>query len=173
MKGGPSAEGCSNNPILIIIGEKEPRVTAPASNGPVQLAPGVTVASGDARFSFSRSSGPGGQAVNKLSTRAELRVAVEAIVGLSELVRQRLRALAGRRLTGGDEILIAAESERSQLDNRRACVERLRALVAEALAVPKPRRPTKPSRGAVEKRLETKRRRSDTKEKRRKPPDED
>ena len=148
-------------------------MTAPASNGPVQLAPGVTVASGDARFSFSRSSGPGGQAVNKLSTKAELRVAVEAIVGLSEPVRQRLRDLAGRRLTGGDEILIVAESERSQLQNRRACIERFRALVTEALAVPKPRRPTRPSRGAVEKRLESKRRRSGTKEKRRKPTDDE
>jgi ribosome-associated protein len=133
----------------------------------------VTVASGDARFSFSRSSGPGGQAVNKLSTRAELRVRVEAIIGLSELVQQRLRTLAGRRLTGGDEILITAESERSQLDNRRACVERLRALVTEALAVPKPRRPTKPSRGSVQKRLDTKRRRSGTKQTRRKPDTED
>ncbi len=148
-------------------------MTAPASNGPVQLASGVTVASGDARFSFSRSSGPGGQAVNKLSTRAELRVAVQAIIGLSELVRQRLRDLAGRRLTGADEILITAESERSQLDNRRACVERLRALVTEALAVPKPRRPTKPSRGSVEKRLDTKRQQSDKKQKRRKPDAED
>ena len=148
-------------------------MTAPASNGPLGLAPGVTVASDHVRFSFSRSSGPGGQAVNKLSTRAELRVAVEAIVGLSEPVRQRLRDLAGRRLTGGDEILIVAESERSQLQNRRACLERLRALVTEALAVPKPRRPTKPSRGAVEKRLETKRRQSERKQTRQKPADDE
>ncbi len=144
-------------------------MTAPASNGPLGLAPGVTVASDHVRFSFSRSSGPGGQAVNKLSTRAELRVAVEAIVGLSEPVRQRLRDLAGRRLTGGDEILIVAESERSQLQNRRACIERFRALVTEALAVPKPRRPTRPSRGAVEKRLESKRHQSDKKQTRRRP----
>ena len=147
-------------------------MTAPGSRGPLELAPGVWIAAADVRFAFSRSSGPGGQAVNKLSTRAELRVAVEVIVGLSEQVRQRLRSLAGRRLTQGDEIVIVAESERTQLDNRRACVDRLKALVVDALAVPKPRRPTRPTRGAVEKRLDTKRRTAGRKQQRRKPDEE-
>lgn len=147
-------------------------MTAPGSEGRLELAPGVTIAAGDVVFSFSRSSGPGGQAVNKLSTRAELRVAVEAISGLSELVRQRLRDLAGRRLTQADEILIAAESERSQLANRRECVRRLRVLMGRALAVPKKRRPTKPSRAAIEKRLEQKRRRAGKKERRKRPGEE-
>ncbi len=147
-------------------------MTAPGSHGPLELAPGVWIAAADVRFTFSRSGGPGGQAVNKLSTRAELRLAVEAVVGLSQHVRQRLRALAGRRLTQGDEIVIVAESERTQLDNRRACVDRLRALVADALAVPKPRRPTRPSRGAVEKRLDAKRRTGVRKQQRRKPEQE-
>ena len=83
-----------------------------------------------------------------------------------------MRTIAGRRLTEGDEISIVAESERSQLDNRRACVDRLRALVADALAVPKPRRPTRPSRGAVEKRLDAKRRTGVRKQQRRKPEQE-
>ena len=98
---------------------------------------------------------------------------VEAIAGLSELVRRRLRDLAGRRLTKADEILIVAETERSQLDNRRECVRRLRALVAKARAVPKKRRPTRPSRSSIEKRLETKRRQSGRKQTRRKPDADD
>ncbi len=148
-------------------------MTALGSEGVVELGPGVTIAAADVAFSFSRSSGPGGQAVNKLCTRAELRVAVEAIVGLSELVRRRLRDLAGHRLTKADEILIVAETERSQLDNRRECVKRLRALVAQAMAVPKKRRPTRPSRSSIEKRLETKRQQSGRKQARRKPDADD
>ena len=148
-------------------------MTAPGSEGVLELGPGVTIAAADVAFSFSRSSGPGGQAVNKLCTRAELRVSVEAIAGLSELVCRRLRDLAGRRLTKADEILIVAETERSQLDNRRACVRRLRALVARARAVPKKRRPTRPSRSSIEKRLETKRRQSGRKQTRQKPDADD
>ncbi len=148
-------------------------MTAPGSEGVLELGPGVTIAAADVAFSFSRSSGPGGQAVNKLCTRAELRVAVEAIAGLSELVRRRLRDLAGRRLNKADEILIVAETERSQLDNRRECVKRLRALVAQAMAVPKKRRPTRPSRSSIEKRLETKRQQSGRKQTRRKPDADD
>ena len=159
--------------IIIIIGQKEPQVTAPGSEGVLELGPGVTIAAADVAFSFSRSSGPGGQAVNKLSTKAELRVAVEAIAGLSDLVRGRLRDLAGRRLTKADEILIAAETERSQLDNRRECIKRLGDLVARALAVPKKRRPTRPSRSSIEKRLETKRRQSGRKQTRQKPGTDD
>jgi len=147
-------------------------MTAPGSRRPLEVAPGVQIAAADVRFAFSRSGGPGGQAVNKLSTRAELRVAVDSIEGLSLQVRTRLRALAGRRLTQGDEIIIVAESERTQLDNRRACVDRLRALVADALAVPKPRRPTRPSRGAVERRLDAKRRTGVRKQRRRRPDEE-
>jgi ribosome-associated protein len=132
----------------------------------------VWVDSGAVRFAFSRSSGPGGQAVNKLSTKAELRVAVESIVGLSPQVLSRLRTLAGQRLTKDDELVLVASTSRSQLDNKRACLERLCALVAEALDVPKPRKATKPSRGAIERRLTEKRRASTKKDSRRRP-DED
>ena len=148
-------------------------MTAPGSEGVLELGPGVMIAAADVTFSFSRSSGPGGQAVNKLCTRAELRVSVEAIGGLSDLVRRRLRDLASRRLNKADEILIVAETERSQLDNRRECVRRLRVLVAQALAVPKKRRPTRPSRSSIEKRLATKRQQSGRKQARRKPDADD
>ena len=147
-----------------------------SSSGPdggVELGPGVRADPAALRFAFSRSGGPGGQAVNKLSTRAELRVAVEAIEGLPPPAGVRLRALAGQRLTRGDELIFTASGSRSQLDNKRACLDRLRALVAEALLVPKERKPTRPSRSSVERRLEDKRRASVRKGARRKPEPED
>ena len=84
-----------------------------------------------------------------------------------------LPRLGGRRLTAGDELVFSAATYRSQLDNRRACVERLRALVVEALKVPKERKPTRPSRGSVEKRLAEKRRVSGKKGTRRRPEPEE
>ncbi len=127
---------------------------------------------GAVRYSFARSGGPGGQAVNKLSTKAELRVAVTAIMGLSPEAGKRLRTLAGQRLTQGDELILVASTSRSQLDNKQECLRRFRALVTEALKVPKPRRATRPSRGAVKRRLADKKRTSDKKDARRSP-DED
>jgi ribosome-associated protein len=137
--------------------------------GALELGPGVWVDEGAIRFAFSRSGGPGGQVVNKLSTKAELRVAVEAIRGLSPPAAARLRTLAGRRLTRGDELVLVASTTRSQLDNKRACLRRLRALVVEALDVPKPRKATRRSKASVERRLTEKRRTSDKKETRRRP----
>ena len=141
--------------------------TQPTSENDLELAPGVWIAPSEVNFSFSRSSGPGGQAVNKLSTKAELRVEVEAIVGLSGLTQARLRRLAGRRLTQRDELLIQADTHRSQLDNKRACIDRLRALVVDALNPPKPRKRKRISRAMVQKRLDTKRRRAKKKSTRR------
>ncbi|MHC4414961.1 MAG: alternative ribosome rescue aminoacyl-tRNA hydrolase ArfB [Planctomycetota bacterium] len=135
----------------------------------VELAGEVWVDRIDLHFSFSRAGGPGGQAVNKLSTRTQLRVSVEAIVGLTPAARTRLRRRAGQRLTQGDELVFSADTRRSQLDNKRACVQRLRSLVADALAAPKERKPTEPSRAEIEKRLAEKRRLSRKKEARRKP----
>jgi ribosome-associated protein len=136
------------------------------------LAAGVWVHPEDLRYRFTRSSGPGGQAVNKLSTRAELRVAVAAVRGLDDDGRGRLRRLAGRRLTADDEILLHADTHRSQLDNRRACLERLRDLVTRAARRPKRRRRTRPSRAMIERRLTAKRRTSEKKQQRRAPPPE-
>ncbi|MHC4220056.1 MAG: alternative ribosome rescue aminoacyl-tRNA hydrolase ArfB [Planctomycetota bacterium] len=140
--------------------------------GAVELGPGVWVDPDHLRYAFSRASGPGGQAVNKLSTKAELRVFVGSIEGLSDEARQRLRNLAGRRLTRADELVLVASTSRSQWDNRQECLGRLRALVDEAVAVPKPRTPTKPTRSSVERRLQDKRRVSDRKDTRRRPHDD-
>lgn len=132
-----------------------------------QLAPGVRIAPGGLRWSFSRASGPGGQAVNKLSTRAELRIAVKDLIGLDESAANRLRQFAGKRLTRGDEIVIHAGEHRSQRDNREACLQRLRDLVRKALVAPRIRRRTKPSRAAKERRLRSKRVISEKKARRR------
>jgi ribosome-associated protein len=133
----------------------------------LELAPGVWIARSDLDFTFSRSSGPGGQAVNKLSTRAQLRVAVGVIQGLDEPAAARLRRLAGKRLTQEDEILLEAQTYRSQLDNKQLAIERLQQLVTAALVRPKVRRKKKPTRAMKEKRLAGKRLQSEKKQSRR------
>ena len=144
----------------------------PKPEGAVDLGPGVWVDAGALRYAFSRSGGPGGQVVNKLSTKAELRVAVDAIVGLSPEAAERLRELAGRRLTQSGELVLVASTSRSQLDNKQECLARLQALVAEAVDVPRPRKATRPTRASLERRLGEKRRTGQRKESRRRPDDE-
>ncbi len=120
---------------------------------------------------FSRSGGPGGQSVNTTDSRAELRFDLAGTTCLPEHLRSRaLERLAGRLVDG--TIVISAAEQRSQLQNRRAAEERLVALLAAAIAPPpRQRKRTKPSRGAIERRLESKRRRSQTKRDRRRPDD--
>jgi ribosome-associated protein len=119
---------------------------------------------------FSRSSGPGGQSVNTTDSRVELRFDLAATSALPEPLKHRaLDRLAGRLVDG--VVAVVAAEHRSQLQNRRAAEDRLAALLASAIAPPpRTRRRTKPSRGAVERRLDAKRRRSQTKRDRR-PPD--
>jgi ribosome-associated protein len=119
------------------------------------------------RIQFARSSGPGGQHVNKVNTKAELWVTVDAIVGISPDAAVRLRRLAGRRLTAAGEIHLIAEASRSQETNRGDAIERFVELVKSALHAPKPRRRTKPSKAAKQRRIESKKRRGQTKANRR------
>ncbi len=136
----------------------------------MELIPGVRVAESAVRFQYARSSGPGGQNVNKVNTKAELWVPLAAITGLSPAAMGRLRALAGRRVTSAGEIHIAADVERTQEGNRQAVLDRLRELLTEAMREPKVRRKTKPSKAAKRRRLESKRRRANVKSRRRSGP---
>jgi ribosome-associated protein len=120
-------------------------------------------------FSVSRSSGPGGQNVNKVNTRIELRVALSSIQGLSESILQRLRMLAGKKLTAGGELRIVCQQTRSLETNRQDAIALLQAMLTEASRIPKKRHATKPSRGSKRRRLENKKRRGEVKTGRRTP----
>lgn len=112
---------------------------------------------------FVRASGPGGQNVNKLATAVQLRFDVLHSPSLPEPVRARLARLAGRRLTREGVLVITAERFRTQERNRDDARERLIALIRQAAIAPKPRRPTKPTAGSRERRIDAKKRRGDIK----------
>lgn len=137
----------------------------PAPPG-VELAPGIHVPDSALDFTYSSASGPGGQNVNKRATRAQLRVRI-ADIPLSLRARERLARLGSHWLVEDHTLLIACDEHRSQSQNREGCLERLRALIIAARVPPKPRVPTRPSRGSVERRIEEKKRRSTTKRTRR------
>lgn len=138
----------------------------------VAVAPGVRVPAAVLRFSFVRASGPGGQNVNKRSTAAELRVSL-ADLPIAPGARLRLADAASHLVTADGELIIECDEHRSQERNRGGCLERLRELVVRALAVPKVRRKTRPSRGSKERRLSEKKHRGATKAHRRDGGDQD
>ncbi len=143
-------------------------MTDAASPNLIELAPGVAVAPGALRWSFARSSGPGGQNVNKRSTKAEVRLAI-ADIPLRETARARLTRLAGKRMARSDdgaEVFIASDEHRSQAQNREACLERLRDLITAAAKEPKKRIATKPGKGAKRRRAEAKKGQSEKKKRR-------
>ncbi|NNM85490.1 MAG: aminoacyl-tRNA hydrolase [Phycisphaerales bacterium] len=129
----------------------------------IRLSGDIWTDRAELRFAFSRSSGPGGQNVNKVNSKTELRIRPEVIHGLSDAARQRLRVIAGRRINSAGEILIVSELARTQEANRAECLKRLKTLIGEALVVPKIRRRSKPTRAAKERRLAGKKHRGETK----------
>ncbi|MFP6664698.1 MAG: alternative ribosome rescue aminoacyl-tRNA hydrolase ArfB [Deltaproteobacteria bacterium] len=131
----------------------------------------LTIPGRELSFLVSRSSGAGGQAVNKTSSRVSLRWNVQDSEVLSPLLRGRLLAKLVHRISAAGLLQVHVESERSQHRNREIALERLRELIQKALLREKPRRPTKPSRGSRERRLETKKRQGRKKAERRSPPD--
>lgn len=142
-----------------------------ASSSTVEIAPGVSVHESVLEFSFTTSSGPGGQNVNKRATRAELRVKL-ADLPIHPAARHRLADAAGWRVTPDGVLILDSGEHRSQLQNKGECLERLRELVTRAVVVPKVRKKTKPSRGSKERRLAGKKARSEIKGNRRSRPED-
>lgn len=135
--------------------------------GPLHVNDSVVVPENELRWRFSRSSGPGGQGVNTTDSRVELSFDVANTTALSEFLRTRaLHRLASRLVDG--VLTIAASEHRAQLRNREAALARLAQALREAIAPPPPkRRPTKPGRAAVERRISAKKRRGEVKRGRR------
>jgi ribosome-associated protein len=130
---------------------------------PIHITSTLVIEDAEFEERFVRASGPGGQNVNKVSTAVQLRFDVGRSPALSGEVRERLRALAGSRMTDEGVLVIDARTHRTQGQNRDEARERLADLVRRALVRPKRRKKTKPGKAAKERRLDTKKRRSDTK----------
>jgi ribosome-associated protein len=135
--------------------------------GDLRVRRGITVPAAELRWRFSRSSGPGGQSVNTTDSRVELSLDIARTTALGPRLRARaLDRLSGRLVDG--VLTVAASQQRSQLQNRRAAERQLAELLGQATAAPPPsRRPTRPTRGSVERRIGAKRRRGETKRLRR------
>lgn len=138
----------------------------------LRITPEIAVSDDEIVLQFVRASGPGGQHVNKVATAVQLRFDVAGSPSLPAEVRTRLRSIAGRRLTEGGILVIDARRFRTQERNRQDAIERLVTLIRRAAQRPKPRKKTRPSAGARQRRLEEKRRRGDTKLLRRRVTDE-
>ena len=133
----------------------------------LQVTPSLVIAGAELRERFSRSSGPGGQGVNTTDSRVELSFDVAQSPSIPDHLRPRILARLANRLVDG-VLTIAASEYRSQLANRNAARERLVSVLRTAAAPPPPtRRPTKPSRGAKERRITAKKQRSEIKRNRR------
>ena len=122
----------------------------------IQVTPRIALEEGELQESFVRSSGPGGQNVNKLSSAVQLRFDVRASPNLPDDVRARLERLAGRRLTRDGVLVIIAQRFRTQDRNRQDAQERLLELIREAAVAPVRRRPTRPTLASRERRLDGK-----------------
>ena len=131
---------------------------------PLVISPQVFIPDEELEWKFIRASGPGGQNVNKVASAVQLRFLLPQNTSLPVAARNRLRRLAGQRINDDGTILISARSERSQEQNRREALERLAELIRSAMVEPKIRKKTRPTKASKERRVDTKKRRSDVKQ---------
>ena len=130
------------------------------AGGPLRVNDRLVLPADDLRAEFARSGGPGGQNVNKVETKVVLRFSIPRSRALDESQRERLRGRLASRITVSGEILVRADRFRDRARNLEDARTRLADLLAAALVLPKVRRPSRPSRGSVARRLDAKRRRS-------------
>ena len=135
----------------------------------LEITPNLTIPEKELTWSFARSSGPGGQNVNKVASKAVLRWDLAASAALPEDVKGRLIAQQKRFITQDGGLVMMSQRHRDQDRNRDDCLDKLRTIILQALAVPKRRKKTRPTRGSKRARLQGKRLRSATKQSRRRP----
>ena len=147
-------------------------MSAAKAAAPIWIAGSLTLDPSEIHETFVRAAGPGGQHVNKTSSAVQLRFDVRHSPSLPDDVRRRLERLAGHRLTRDGELVLVAQSQRSQKRNREEALDRLVELVRAAARRPTPRRPTKPTRASKRRRIEDKKHHGAIKSLRRTRPDD-
>ena len=133
----------------------------------IKITDSIYINESEVKESFIRSSGPGGQHVNKVATAVQLRFNAKNSGNISAKVYKRLRAIAGSKLTEDGILIIVSREHRSQSQNRRVALDKLISLLQQAAKKPKHRTPSRPSQASVEKRLRNKRLQSEKKKSRR------
>jgi len=133
----------------------------------IKITDSIYINESEVKESFIRSSGPGGQHVNKVATAVQLRFNAKYSGNISAKVYKRLRAIAGSKLTEDGNLIIVSREHRSQSQNRRVALEKFISLLQQAAKKQKHRTPTRPSQASVEKRLRNKRLQSEKKKSRR------
>ena len=126
----------------------------------LKITDDIQIDENELQWDFVRASGPGGQHVNKVATAVILRFDAAASPAINKRVENRLRQIAGRRMTADGQLVIKAGRSRSQSQNRQDAIERLTNLIRQAAARPKLRKKTRPTRASVERRLSGKQHRS-------------
>lgn len=138
----------------------------------IEITPQISLADDELSFTYARSGGPGGQNVNKVSSKVTMRWHPGNSPSLPEDVKSRFLVQQGSRLTTEGELLITSQKTRDQGRNQEDCLEKLREMIARALFVPKKRKATRPSRGSIERRIQNKKHVRQRKEGRRPPRDD-